>query len=259
MKNLFCIPLLVLILINPASSQTLHTIIFTNTKDNTICASAAKNTGHIRSITQAVAEKAGLLLHEQVFDGDQYNFDNLKSIMTSLEVKKEDAVFFYFNSHGFKSNSESNFPRIVIETNSSARFLFSSDKINEALKIKCNGCALNITVIQACNKITRSTNHDLEVDTRPLLTDFSEENFTNLFRSRQNILVISSRRGKTSIALPSKGSVFTMAFAKALIETARNEQPAEVSWKKILHVSKKITLSREGHRNRFPVWSMQPL
>ncbi len=235
-------------------SQTFHGIVFTNTNDKTIGNSATKNTQNIQALMLDISTQLNFKANISVYNGQSYTYEKLDSVLKSLKTDAGDVIFFYLNSHGYKSSTSSNFPRISIKSKSARGFLVSTDTINARLISQSTNPQSIITVIQSCNRIT-SSSPDLPLTTKGF-TDFSEQNFKKLFLSGLNVMVTSSQRGKTSIAT-SKGSHFSLSFIKALREDCQNENPSTVTWESVLENAKKYSLSL--NRKRYPVWNIKPL
>lgn len=247
--------LMLLVCVYAGNAQTLRALVFTNTNDKTIGNSAKKNTGNISDIVKDIAEKLDYKLELNVFSGSAYTHENLDSVLTNLRVDSGDVVFFYINTHGYKSSTVSDFPRLSI---SSERFpkhyLVSADTINQRLLGKAAEAASVLTITQSCNRV-KSRSPDLPIG-EIAITDFSKENYRSLFLSGLNVMVTSSQRGKTSIATP-KGSHFTLSFIKALSEEAALQKPGSVKWEQVL--KKATRYGRLLNRSRYPVWKINPL
>lgn len=250
----FLLKLLLILFAFNSFGQTFRGIIFTNTNDKTIGHSATMNTGNVKELMTTIADKLNLTAKINVYNGDSYKFETLDSVLKSLKTDSGDVVFFYLNSHGYKSSNSSKFPRIYIKSATSNRYLVSTDTINARLKSHSTKPSSIITIIQACNRLT-SGNPDLPIIANPF-NDYSEENLKTLFYSNSNVMVTSSQRGKTSIATP-KGSHFTLSFIKALTEECQNTNPGALSWNGVLEKSKEYSLYL--NRRRYPVWKITSL
>jgi hypothetical protein len=232
-----------------ANTQTFHAFIFGKTDDRTIGTSASQNMTHIRELSGTIAQSLKMNPDIVVFDGPRFNYETLDSLLKNFKTAPNDVVFFYLNSHGYRHSSNDLFPRIVIRSSQSKKYLLSTSTINSRLRASNAGAQSIVTVIQACNKTTSIAEG---FDLLPK----GVENYESLFLSKKNVMVTSSQRGRTSIAT-SKGSVFTNAFIFTLHEEVIKPRTEPLTWEEVLEKTKAACLKKD--RKRHPVWNISNL
>jgi len=270
MKNLL-LAIGTFFLFQTSYSQTIYSLVFSYTEDNTIgqgCYIDYKNT---KSEVQAISQALGQNLIERHFTSD-FNKTNLDNVINNLGVNPDDIIFLYISTHGARSSQGDNnqFPQIVVPSSNTQVMVSSYNYIYS--KIKNLNARLTITLIDACNGYANITPKEVTIygktyskKTSNTLTNFQKSNYLKLFKNyKGNLLVSSSEPGKYSIST-SAGSIFTNCFFQALHYYTDMEDQTNIkyiNWTNLLNRAKQYTLNetqRVSSQDRdfqpyYPVW-----
>jgi len=246
--------------------QNFHGVIFANTDAN-IGRAIQKNADNVLQLYKGIAANLNYNFISHEFAGTRFSYENLDSFLTNFRVNDGDVIFFYISSHGFKSSNNNPFPRILmINDKKIKKRLYRCSAINERLIANNRNSGSVVTIFQACNRTVSGTS-DIDIsDASQLLSPENfVKNYQKLFTNKENLMIASSQRGKTSSNTPSLGSHFTRAFVTTFPGYMQNNRPDAINWQNLMQqvkityikIQKEFRTRKKDRRN--PVFQVNHL
>lgn len=243
------------ILILPTNSQTLHAIIFANTKcpgeepgSMGIGPSVTCDYQRMKIEFETMASFLNYKKDFQWYEGSPNHFcrTNLESALNNLSCGKDDIVIFYYSGHGGRSPQEKQDPfpwmQLVVDpyrTPWNASQYYSLSQVLD--RIKAKRPRLTIVLGDLCNSLSNAIPQK-DVPEMKGATKMSKapcDFYKDLFlKVKGSIISSSSKPGETSAAF-SDGGAFTICFTEALqIMVSNNMEP---DWETLLEGTKMRT------------------
>lgn len=263
-KKFIAIILWGFILVHPTNSQTLHAIIFANTKcpgENSssmgIGPSVTCDYQRMKIEFETMASFLNYKKDFQWYEGSPSHFcrTNLESALNNLSCGKDDIVIFYYSGHGGRSPQETQDPfpwmQLVVDpyhTPWAASHYFSLSQVLK--KIKAKQPRLSIVLGDLCNSLSNAIPHK-EIPEMKGATKISKapcDFYKDLFlKVKGSIIASYSKPGETSAAYED-GGAFTICFTEALqIMVSNNMKP---DWNILLNNAKLRTSNMtDGEQN----------
>lgn len=263
-KKFIAIILWGFILVHPTNSQTLHAIIFANTKcpgENSssmgIGPSVTCDYQRMKIEFETMASFLNYKKDFQWYEGSPSHFcrTNLESALNNLSCGKDDIVIFYCSGHGGRSPQETQDPfpwmQLVVDpyhTPWAASHYFSLSQVLK--KIKAKQPRLSIVLGDLCNSLSNAIPQK-EIPEMKGATKISKapcDFYKDLFlKVKGSIIASSSKPGETSAAYED-GGAFTICFTEALqIMVSNNMKP---DWNILLNNAKLRTSNMtDGEQN----------
>lgn len=269
-KKLLAIMFWTTIMIIPANSQTLHAIIFANTKcpgekpgSMGIGPSVTCDYQRMKIEFETMASFLNYKKDFQWYEGSPSNFcrTKLETALNNLSCGNDDIVIFYYSGHGGRSPQEKQdqFPwmQLVVDPYrtpwNASQYYSLSQVLN---RIKAKRPRLTIVLGDLCNSLSNAIPQK-DVPEMKGATKMSKapcDFYRDLFlKVKGSIIASSSKPGETSAAC-EEGGAFTICFTEALqIMVSNNMEP---DWNILLEGAKRRTSkSTEGRQN--PVYETQ--
>lgn len=186
------------------------------------------------STLEQIATNAKMKLTATIYNGSNVNQANINKWITSLKKNPHDVVLFYFSGHGCQETTTLiPWPRLFFSARGT---LFPMKAIIQA--IESTETRLSIIVSDCCNGPIAGKTLCLEQITTAhtgLRKSKSAIGAEKLFKQvKGHIRAVAAVRGQNALAF-TRGSVFTLAFTKALGEAIMDNNP---SWKAIFQSTK---------------------
>lgn len=243
------------ILILPTNSQTLHAIIFANTKcpgeepgSMGIGPSVTCDYQRMKIEFETMASFLNYKKDFQWYEGSPNHFcrTNLESALNNLSCGKDDIVIFYYSGHGGRSPKETQDPfpwmQLVVDPYRTPWNASQYYSLSQVLKrIEAKQPRLSIVLGDLCNSLSNAIPQK-DVPEMKGATKISKapcDFYKDLFlKVKGSIISSSSKPGETSAAF-SDGGAFTICFTEALqIMVSNNMEP---DWETLLEGTKMRT------------------
>lgn len=272
MKKICFLLLLSLTLVQSVQAQTLHAIVFANTKcpgnprkpnDPGIGASVMCDYQRMRIELETIATFCGYKKDFQMYEGSPQNFcrDKLEYALNNLKCGQDDIVFFYYSGHGGRSGVEKkdSFPhmQLVVDPYRTAWKAKDYYPLSQVLKrIKAKHPRLTIVMGDLCNSVSDAIPIK-DVTSMRGVTKVSKipcEFYRALFlKVKGSIIATSSSPEESSSGNDVIGGLFTASFTEALqIMITENMKP---DWYTLFEGSKIRTRARTGGEQN-PYWEL---
>ena len=257
-------------LILPTNSQTLHAIIFANTKcpgeepgSMGIGPSVTCDYQRMKIEFETMASFLNYKKDFQWYEGSPNHFcrTNLESALNNLSCGKDDIVIFYYSGHGGRSPKETQDPfpwmQLVVDPYSTPWNASQYYSLSQVLKrIEAKQPRLSIVLGDLCNSLSNAIPQK-DVPEMKGATKISKapcDFYKDLFlKVKGSIISSSSRPGETSAAF-SDGGAFTICFTEALqIMVSNNMEP---DWETLLEGTK-IRTSKVTQGKQNPIYEAQ--
>lgn len=258
------------ILILPTNSQTLHAIIFANTKcpgeepgSMGIGSSVTCDYQRMKIEFETMASFLNYKKDFQWYEGSPNHFcrTNLDSALNNLSCGKDDIVIFYYSGHGGRSPKETQDPfpwmQLVVDPYRTPWNASQYYSLSQVLKrIEAKQPRLSIVLGDLCNSLSNAIPQK-DVPEMKGATKISKapcDFYKDLFlKVKGSIISSSSRPGETSAAF-SDGGAFTICFTEALqIMVSNNMEP---DWETLLEGTK-IRTSKVTQGKQNPIYEAQ--
>lgn len=251
-------------LILPTNSQTLHAIIFANTKcpgeepgSMGIGPSVTCDYQRMKIEFETMASFLNYKKDFQWYEGSPNHFcrTNLESALNNLSCGKDDIVIFYYSGHGGRSPKETQDPfpwmQLVVDPYRTPWNASQYYSLSQVLKrIEAKQPRLSIVLGDLCNSLSNAIPQK-DVPEMKGATKISKapcDFYKDLFlKVKGSIISSSSKPGETSAAF-SDGGAFTICFTEALqIMVSNNMEP---DWETLLEGTKmrgsKVTQGKQN-------------
>lgn len=281
MKKFLVLVFIGVSLCGSVSSQTLHAIIFANTKSPGnpnvpgsvgIGPSVTVDFERMGIEMSSIASFIGYKLKKYYYHGTPARFSrsSLERVLSNLSCESDDIVFFYYSGHGLRAvNEDSQYPEMVLKVPYGA----ASDQELYPLydvyrKIKRKSPRLTIVFGDLCNSTAKGF-YKQSISEKGASTKSSTvcDVYKNLFLNvTGGLIATSSKPGQTSGCATftdgtDAGGCFTASFLDCLGQCVSKGQ--EVSWdillKKTRDVTKQISPANEKGEHQYPVFSTKDL
>lgn len=258
------------ILILPTNSQTLHAIIFANTKcpgeepgSMGIGPSVTCDYQRMKIEFETMASFLNYKKDFQWYEGSPNHFcrTNLEAALNNLSCGKDDIVIFYYSGHGGRSPKETQDPfpwmQLVVDPYHTPWNASQYYSLSQVLKrIEAKQPRLSIVLGDLCNSLSNAIPQK-DVPEMKGATKISKapcDFYKDLFlKVKGSIISSSSRPGETSAAF-SDGGAFTICFTEALqIMVSNNMEP---DWETLLEGTK-IRTSKVTQGKQNPIYEAQ--
>lgn len=256
-KRLLTLLWLVALTLLPAKGQTLHAIIFANTKcpgeqpgSQGIGPSVSCDYQRMKIEFETMASFLNYRKDFQWYEGSPENFcrSKLESALNNLSCDKDDIVFFYYSGHGGRSPQDTQDPfpwmQLVVDpyrTQWSASQYYALSQVSN--RIKAKHPRLSIVLGDLCNSVSNAipSKNIPEMKGATKMSKAPCDFYKDLFlKVKGSIIASSSKPGETSAAF-SEGGAFTICFTEALqIMVSNNMEP---DWNTLLERAKLRTSS----------------
>lgn len=274
MKKICFLLLLSLTLVQSVQAQTLHAIVFANTKcpgdpedptDIGIGPSVMCDYQRMRIELETIATFCGYKKDFQMYEGSPQNFcrDKLEYALNNLKCGKNDIVFFYYSGHGGRPEvmTKDSFPHMQLLVNPfnpnniiKARNYYPLSQVLK--RIKSKRPRLAIVIGDLCNSTSPLVPVENVASMRGItkISKIPCEFYRALFlKVKGSIIATSSRPKEVSKGDAVYGGYFTASFTEALqIMITENMKP---DWNTLFEGSKIRTRARTGGEQN-PYWEL---
>ena len=281
MKKLFILFYICLISALPVCSQTLHAIIFANTKspgnpndpeDTGIGPSVTVDFERMGIEMTSIASFIGYNLKKYYFYDTPSRFcrNSLLDVLNNLSCNEDDIVFFYYSGHGLRAENESSqYPEMILQVpygEVSPNDLYPLYNVYQ--KIRNKNPRLAIVLGDLCNSTSRGYYSEYG-SSRGATTKSIEacDIYKNLFLNvKGGLIAASSKPGHISGCYQYKdgtegGGTFTASFLDCLGYFV--SKGIDLNWNRLLENTRELTMQRSMLDNQgekqTPVFSTEDL
>lgn len=280
MKKTIYILLALFILISPfcsASAQTLHAIIFANTKspgnpnnprDEGIGPSVTVDFDRMRLEFTSISSFIGYNLKKYYYYGtqDRFNRNCLINVLNNLSCGKDDIVFFYYSGHGARfENEDSQYPEMILKVpygDVGSQDVYPLYDVYKQIMSKSP--RLTIVMGDLCNSTWKGVMKPVSANREASMkSNAACDVYKNLFLNvKGGLIATSSKPGQTSgCAHWTDGSEAGGRFTASFLECLRNYVIGgrNVNWETLLTESRNLTMEISGEQRQCPVFSTKDL
>lgn len=251
MKKIFLLSLVSLLIGLSASSQTLHAIIFANTKspgdpnkpgDVGIGPSVTVDLERMGIEMTTIASFINYNLKKYYYydTPDRFSRSSLLNVINNLSCGKDDIVFFYYSGHGGRfANEESDYPEMILKVPYGAATFNEVYPLYDVYKkIMSKSPRLTIVFGDLCNSVWEKAYKDYSSNRGASVKSTSVcDIYKNLFLNvKGGLIATSSKPGQTSTGYADIGGLFTASFLECLGLAV--SQGIDVSWDILFEATK---------------------
>jgi len=227
-------------------SQTLHAIIFADTKDTRIGKSVAVDKRNMSNQFDLIKAACSLTLAPYYYDDVYYSKLNFVDVIQGLSVSSNDVIFCYIASHGTHGyDDEGYFPNVDFKDG-----FLSLEAIHNYL-VDNYSANLVITMGDMCNVIQRVKSHTVigdrssETVCQKCLKPNEISNYKKLFKeTRGNILLNGAEKSKSASGNDIEGGYFTNSFITKLRSDVKSSNTS--TWKKLSENVRSATYNKSS-------------
>lgn len=195
---------------------TLHMILLVDTSEPSRKADRLVDLGTNKSLMSKVEEtmEGELAVNKVIIKDTNWGGDAVINKCKSLDIQPHDAVYFFYNGHGFRTATmdaaNDNFPALALQVNDDGTR--DDVKLSDIYKtLKAKNPRLLIVIADTCNSMVSSA---YDTPTRGLFRkQLCKELFVN---SRGNYLASGAQPREPSWTNHTTGSFFTNAFVDSV-------------------------------------------
>lgn len=212
----------------------LHAIICCNTTDANIGEAMVRDRTNISNMIQTIATSLDCAYEEFTLVGADCTRDRLTQTIKSLEVGRDDVVFFFYGGHGSHAmnNREDPFPQMCMNTNIESLWMpvASVDRLIGDMQPK-----LRVIVTNCCNA------EQPGVSIKPLFAMSEGASYVNelsaaaykklFFDVSGKVMITSSKLGQLSWCGKEVGGMFTCDFIDVIDAVGQNK--IEPNWEAV--------------------------
>jgi len=255
--------LISLMVVFSLSANTIHTIIFADTNDQSIGQSVGVDARKFQNWANMIANalKAdGYSQKVYVYSGNLCSKNNLLFVVNNLQCTG-DIVLFYYSGHGARSvNDASKFPRMCLGSNSTDQFL-SVSQLNTLLQQK--NPRLQIIIADCCNSYFDGSipmGRMVAMGSSTSRVSYPTSKIRELFTKRRgNIISAGATKGEYGWSNNLTGGLFTNSFIESFDFSIERGEAA--SWNVIFKDTKDLTfeLSQIAYLDRIITKTQTPV
>lgn len=232
----------------PVFAKTVHTIIFGDTRDESIGSGTKENVRIVADwahrVSQALAQ-IGYGESTHVFTGADCTPENLLRVMDGLDCR-EDIVLFYYGGHGGRSvNDNSDYPRMCLGTSDPNRFVKISD-IQDIIEKKSPH--FSIIIADCCNSY-----YDGDIPQSMMMPmgdhaaskEYPAKRVQKLFKDRGRVVGTGATKGEYGWINSMSGGFFTSSFLDSF-NFSMGRKKETPSWNIIMEDARNLTFDKSN-------------
>lgn len=250
---------LVLTSVVTANGQTLHAILFADTKDPEVGACDLQDYYRISVEMSTIASATGMKLKSYYYKDERCSSRNLKDLLASLQTEPEDVIFFYYTGHGTRSDKDvSPFPQMCLGSFRQENFFPLERVLNE---LSYQPARLKLVLGDCCNNVVGGVYPKDPSAKGPTVLRKSASNvYGRLFIGNIGTVIASGcQAGETSAALSYMSDEGNKpiggAFTISMVETLKGyaTKGLESSWETLLAATQQSTYEMAEHTPLFNI------
>ncbi len=235
-------------------TATLHMIIFADTEDASIGESCQVDYDNMEDLVSFIGDRVNMNVKTYYHDAAQSKKEKLLEVLSGLQVASNDAVFFYYSGHGYRTtNATSPYPRMFV-TNGAFSQENQGVAVEEVRQMIAEASPrLSLIMVDACNTMINIKEPETGVSGENNI----ERQLQRLFlEARGEAIFCGSQAGDGddesgqytgySWSNSSVGGFFTFNFNEAFLDALNSSTPAK--WGNILEDTKQRTVSYSKSR-----------
>ncbi|MCB1149539.1 MAG: caspase family protein, partial [Chlamydiia bacterium] len=190
---------------------TMHALLLIDTQAEELETAMAQNLKHWQRRLNEIKLYTDYTVKTTVLQGDDLRVSKITEALSKMQVKKEDAVLFYFCGHGCRTKAKEDiWPYLALSP---------ENVLIDYMEILSYFAYLEPRVLFA---MADCCNNVIDSGTSPVPKSMKKKNYRALFQDKPIwIACSSSEPGEYSWAWVGKGSCFTLEFMKALDHEVR--------------------------------------
>ncbi|MCK9271664.1 MAG: caspase family protein [Bacteroidales bacterium] len=259
--------LIVLLISNQTSAQTLHCIIAgaTNEQNSVIREGTRLSINALMNEIEAIEKYTSVRRKVYELTGANFKKEHLQKTLRDINCDENDVILFYYNGHGFRYRDQSDkWPTLFMGYHIEGfdDTYLRGISLNEiANELKSKDARLTILIADCCNgELSVSSPFDIEVNGIASLS-FSvrnSERFKELYEQSSGFIIASSSEpGQTSGISNRYGGYFTNSFLEIHKELTSISNYAD--WNDLLEKTKERTISvtKLNYRKQTPQFQIE--
>lgn len=254
----FLLIILLLLTIIAAEAQTIHILVFCDTKDRKVGLSATNTRDYFQNeFVPDLRRYSGCNVNAKFYYDATFTKSSLENAVNNLSSSSNDVIFFYYCGHGFNATSSTRqYPRLFLGGMDEAHSKWLED-VYSALKQKNH--RLLVTIAEACNRVydvQYSRNGPGAFGPHPTITK-SAANYRSLFSKSGDYLCSSSKREQASW-FDNGWGYFTDCFIN-VFGNETSEMTSSPSWDNIFATTTQKTqeLADQNGEVQVPQWKKE--
>jgi len=239
------------------NAQTMHTVIFVNTQENTTwggnrTVDRTADYNNMKQFFSSIATAIGYT-NDMRAHGLQQDFNKtmIDREIDNLRVGPEDIVVFYYSGHGGNLEQDK-WPHLQLQSG-----LYWQSDIVKKLNSQCANAKLIICIADCCNN---TAENGIPGSYNPRESSYLKQLFTN-FSEKTTIVMSASIQGQVSYSHRQYGAYFGNCLRIAIAEKTANSNSQAPTWQDIFLCTKLLTLrvTKQAQEPQFLMYNRRGL
>lgn len=242
--------LFILIYFFPCETAEIKAIMLCDIRAKHIEKSVASDLKNVEAALKKISSKSGISLSVKTFS-NEYLKEPFLSHIASLNIEKDDIIFFYFSGHGFRTESKKDNPWSNLYLSRDQEAIDFKEIVHTLQEKKPK---LLIAFSDCCNNVLPEDNapplYKIHAHKGQIFISAEASNYKRLFHKTKGSILISGAAPGEFSWCTKNGGLFTLAFFQSLEDEAKFPRPAE--WQYILdRAALKIVKKELGQTPQF--------
>ncbi len=232
-----------------AEAATMHVIYLGDTNDETIGYTVHLDIRHLQKETTRIARHTGLTKREIILTGHKNTSNQVMRALNTLNIARDDVVFFYYSGHGFRTHTKDNpWPNIVFMKEWKGMDLnFIVNRLKEKnprLLIALSDCCNNPIPAHGAPELVRGPVAK-SIQKRAASPDsLLRANYRRLFLEAQGtVIAVAAKKGHVAKSTTVSGGNYTFVFLNVLQHYTKST--AQATWVDILDTTKELLKNKQ--------------
>lgn len=236
-----------LVIICPVSSQTMHSILFANMKEQ---GREADRTEEMRNMTEFCCDIANALgyTHDlRTHSDSEFTSAMMEKEISSLNVQKDDIVILYYAGHGCNWDDD-DWPHMALKDRQ-----YWQTTAYRKLKEVCSNAKLTLCIASCCNMDSEGRRREQGIYSYAVIDKAKVKQLFTGFAGNRSIIMSSSIRGQYTYSWSSGsrlGSIFSISLRDEIYDAVTGKKPTPLTWEAIKEATIRQTLAYTNGKQR---------